>query len=64
MKSGYTLRAQSSRMRKAEVDRNILAEHVANGGSLAGYAEQRGISTRGAERMWSRIRSGLGWQAS
>ncbi len=43
--------------------RDDLAEHVSEGGSIAAYARLTGMSTRGVEKMWKRIRDDMGAQA-
>lgn len=54
----FTVRAMALR-----AARDDLAEHIAEGGSIAGYARQTGMSSRGVEKMWARIRTDMGAQA-
>lgn len=63
MKRGYTLRVMSPRMRAAIASRAALAEHMANEGSLAGFARAQDLTERGAQKMWATIRAELGSQA-
>lgn len=40
-----------------------LAEHVAEGGSVAEWAPLAGLSLSRAKQIWARIKAGVGWQA-
>jgi len=63
MKRGYTIRTLSPRMRAAIASRAALAEHMANEGSLAGFARAHDLTERGVQKMWATIRAELGAQA-
>jgi transposase len=45
-------------------DRDAIAEHVANGASLAQAARKIGVSYSTAQRRWQEIRDALGVQAA
>lgn len=59
----YTQRVTTPRMIAAAKQRDALAEHVANEGSLAGFAREHGLSERYAQKVWRGIREALGAQA-
>lgn len=56
--------AERKAAREAEraEQRDTLAEHVANGGTL--YSAPLEIGTTTIDRRWSEIKTALGWQAS
>lgn len=43
--------------------RDMLAEHMAAGGSFAGFARDHELSLRGVQYIWQRICSDIGGQA-
>lgn len=59
----FTIAPNSPRARESAAKRDALAEHMAEGGSLGGYARLTGKSRRGVEMLWRSIREALGEQA-
>ena len=62
--SGYTHSADTPRHRAAAAVRDALAEYVAEGGSIKGFAREHNRDPRGTQKMWKRICEDLGPQAA
>ena len=62
-KPGYTMNVDTPRLIKAAAFRSELAEHVAEGGTIAGFARDRSITERNAQLMWATVRAEMGAQA-
>lgn len=63
MTRGYHFRGTTARMLAAAALRDDLAEHIAKGGTIAGYARATGMTERGAQKAWKAVRDALGAQA-
>lgn len=63
MKRPYHFHRETQRMRDARARMDALAEHVAEGGSIAGFARESGMSERGAQMAWAKVVAGMGAQA-
>lgn len=56
-------RAKRARLKDAQDRIDALAEHMAEGGTLAGFAATAGVHAVTASRIWATIRRELGPQA-
>jgi len=60
--SYHSVRLSPQRLTAAE-RKDALAEHMAEGGTLKQFADASGLSFRGTQYIWEKIRAGLGAQA-
>ena len=63
MIAGYQIDSASTRARKAVLQMDALAEHIAEGGNFSSFGRLSGISEAAARKCWRKIVSGLVTQA-
>lgn len=59
----YHIKKVSPGRKLANERRDLLAEHVAEGGTLTSFADANGLTDRGAQYIWKRIVLAMGVQA-